>query len=120
MDQSYVVVAGVQVAIVFVLFIVGGIIASKAQPAGQYNAKLMWNIAKTVVVFLPMALAWFAIFCAMFLQAMDLIIPVLVGASAVGLNFILDYGVTSGTFTYLFSKLKVPFVLLYTRLFGAK
>jgi hypothetical protein len=57
MDQSYVVVAGVQVAIVFVLFIVGGIIASKAQPAGQYNAKLMWNIAKTVVVFLPMALA---------------------------------------------------------------
>jgi hypothetical protein len=101
MDQSYVVVAGVQIAIVVVLFIVGGILAAKAAPPGQGNAKLMWDIAKTVVIFLPMALAWFAIFSAMFVQAIDLAIPVLVGVAAVGLNFGIDYGVSTGGFMFI-------------------
>lgn len=110
MDQSYVVVAGVQIAIVLVLFIVGGIVAAKAAPPGQANAKLMWDVAKTVVIFLPMALAWFAIFSAMFLQAMDLAIPVLVGVAAIGLNFVIDFGVSSGSFTFIYSYILSGFM----------
>jgi hypothetical protein len=91
MDVGYAAAVGIQIAIVVVLFIVGGFLASRNVPAGEYNAKFWWSIARTVVIFLPMALAWFGIFCGMFLQAMDLIVPVLVGVFAVGLNFVLDW-----------------------------
>ena len=57
------------------------------------------------MVFLPMALAWFGLFCGMFLQAFDLVLPVIVGVAAVGLNFAIDFGVSSGSFSVLWSYL---------------
>jgi hypothetical protein len=88
MDQSYVVIAGIQVAIVVAMLLVGGFISLKS--ANLSNA-FIWGMARTVVIFLPLALAWFGIFCGMFLQDMNLVIPVLVGVSAVGANFLIDY-----------------------------
>ena len=88
MDQSYVVIAGIQVAIVVAMLLVGGFISLKA---ANLSSTFIWGMARTVVIFLPLALAWFGIFCGMFLQDMNLVIPVLVGVSAVGANFMVDY-----------------------------
>jgi hypothetical protein len=88
MDQSYVIIAGIQVAIVVGMLLVGGFISLKT---ANLSGAFIWGMARTVVIFLPLALAWFGIFCGMFLQDMNLVIPVLVGVSAVGLNFIIDY-----------------------------
>ena len=88
MDQSYVVIAGIQVAIVVVMLLVGSFISLKSANLSQ---AFIWGMARTVVIFLPLALAWFGIFCGMFLQDMNLVIPVLVGVSAVGANFAIDY-----------------------------
>jgi hypothetical protein len=88
MDQSYVVIAGIQVAIVVAMLLVGGFISLKS---ANLSEAFIWGMARTVVIFLPLALAWFGIFCGMFLQDMNLVIPVLVGVSAVGANFGIDY-----------------------------
>ena len=96
MDPAAGAIIGVQVALLAGLGIYLGVAASKNVPAGEYNAKFWWNVARTVVVFLPMALAWFGLFCGLFLQALDLILPVLVGVSAVGLNIFIDAGVNGG------------------------
>jgi len=116
MDPAAAAIIGVQVALLVGLGIYGGVAASKNAPAGEYNAIFWWNIARTVVVFLPMALAWFGLFCGMFLQAIDLIIPVLVGVAAVGLNFAIDFGVSSGSFSVFFSYLFFPFIWLLRRI----
>lgn len=110
MDPAAGAIIGVQVALLAVLGIYGGWQASKNIPVGEYNAKFWWNVARTVVIFLPMALAWFGLFCGLFLQAVDLILPVLVGVSAVGLNIFIDWGVSGG-----FSRLWA-----WIRSFGAK
>lgn len=89
MDSSaYTVIAGIQVAIVAALLLVGGFMSLKSS---NLSGAFVWGLARTVVIFLPMALAWFGLFCGMFLQDMNLVIPVLVGVSAVGLNFTIDY-----------------------------
>jgi hypothetical protein len=105
MDPAAGAILGVQVALLAGLGIYGGVMYFKNVPAGDYNSKLWWNVARTVVVFLPMALAWFGLFCGMFLQAFDLVLPVIVGVAAVGLNFVIDFGVSSGSFSVLWSYL---------------
>ena len=115
MDPAAGAIIGVQVALLAGLAIYGGIAASKNAPAGEYNAKFWWNVARTVVVFLPMALAWFGLFCGMFLQAFDLILPVIVGVAAVGLNFAIDFGVSSGSFSVFFSYVLYPLFWLLRR-----
>ena len=115
MDPAAGAIIGVQVALLAGLGIYLGVAASKNVPAGEYNAKFWWNVARTVVVFLPMALAWFGLFCGLFLQALDLILPVLVGVAAVGLNFGLDFGVSSGSFSVFFSYLLFPLFWILRR-----
>jgi hypothetical protein len=80
-------IAGAQIGIVSLLFLVGGLVAYKT---AELSDKFMWELARTVVIFLPLALAWFGLFSAMFLENMKLVIPVIVGVSAVCLNFIID------------------------------
>ena len=48
------------------------------------------NVAQTVVIFMPLALAWFGIFSAMFLENANLLLPVIVGVAAVGANFAVE------------------------------
>ena len=84
---AYTAVAGLQIAIVVLLVLVGGVISIKS---ANVSAAFIWGLARTVVIFLPMTLAWFSIFCGMFFQDGNLLIPVLVGASAVGVNFMID------------------------------
>jgi len=98
-------IIGLQVVLLVGLGIYGGWTALQNVPAGEYNGKFWWNVARTVVVFLPMALAWFALFCGMFLQSLDLLIPVLVGVFAVGLNFVIDYLADSNILSYVLQKL---------------
>ena len=115
MDPAAAAIIGVQVALLAGLGLYGAIAASKNAPAAEYNAKFWWNVARTVVVFLPMALAWFSLFCGLFLQAFDLVLPVIVGVIAVGLNFAIDFGVSSGSFAVLWSYVIYPFVWLLRR-----
>ena len=115
MDPAAAAIIGVQVALLAVIGIYTGWTVSKNAPAGEYNSKFWWNVARTVVVFLPMALAWFGLFCGMFLQAIDLVLPVIVGVAAIGLNFAIDFGVSSGSFGVLWSYLVFPFVWLLRR-----
>ena len=112
MDPAAAAIIGVQVALLAVIGIYTGWTASKNAPAGEYNSKFWWNVARTVVIFLPMALAWFGLFCGMFLQAIDLVIPVVVGVAAIGLNFAIDFGVSSGSFAVLWSKITSVFLWL--------
>jgi hypothetical protein len=51
----------------------------------------------------------------MFLQAIDLVLPVIVGVAAVGLNFAIDFGVLSGSFAVLWSYLVFPLFWLLRR-----
>jgi ABC-type uncharacterized transport system permease subunit len=115
MDPAAAAIIGVQVALLAGLGIYAGWTVSKNAPVGEYNSKFWWNVARTVVVFLPMALAWFGLFCGMFLQAIDLVLPVIVGVAAVGLNFAIDFGVSSGSFGVLWSYLIYPFIWLLRR-----
>jgi ABC-type uncharacterized transport system permease subunit len=115
MDPAAAAIIGVQVALLAGLGLYGGVMYFKKVGVGEYNSKLWWNVARTVVVFLPMALAWFGLFCGMFLQAIDLILPVIVGVAAVGLNFAIDFGVSSGSFAVLWSYLIYPLVWLLRR-----
>ena len=115
MDPAAAAIIGVQVALLAVIGIYTGWTASKNAPAGEYNSKFWWNVARTVVIFLPMALAWFGLFCGMFLQAIDLVIPVVVGVAAIGLNFAIDFGVSSGSFGVLWSYLIYPLYWLLRR-----
>jgi hypothetical protein len=108
MDPAAAAIIGVQVALLAVIGIYTGWTVSKNAPVGEYNSKFWWNVARTVVVFLPMALAWFGLFCGMFLQAIDLVLPVVVGVAAVGLNFAIDFGVSSGSFGVLWSYIAYP------------
>ena len=80
-------IAVAQISVVATLLLLGSMVAYKTV---DLSDKFMWELARTVVIFLPLALAWFGLFSAMFLENMNLVIPVLVGVSAVGLNFILD------------------------------
>lgn len=84
---TYTFVAGLQLGVVGIALLLGGLVAYKT---AELSDKFMWELARTVVIFLPLALAWFGLFSAMFLENMNLVIPVLVGVSAVGLNFIID------------------------------
>ena len=105
MDPAAAAIIGVQVALLAVIGIYTGWTVSKNAPAGEYNAKFWWNVARTVVVFLPMALAWFGLFCGMFLQAIDLILPVVVGVTAVILNFLIDIAVQNDLWSRITSFL---------------
>lgn len=80
-------IAVAQISIVATVLLLGGLVAYKT---AELSDKFLWEVARTVVIFLPLALAWFGLFSAMFLENMNLVIPVLVGVSAVGLNFIID------------------------------
>lgn len=80
-------IAGAQIGIIALLFLGGGLLAYKT---AELSDKFMWEVARTVVIFLPLALAWFGLFSAMFLENINLVIPVLVGVSAVCANFGLD------------------------------
>jgi hypothetical protein len=117
MDPAAAAIIGVQVALLAVIGIYTGWTVSKNAPAGEYNAKFWWNVARTVVVFLPMALAWFSLFSGMFLQAIDLVLPVIVGVAAVGLNFGIDFGLSSGGFGAIWSRI-VSFFLWIGSKFG--
>jgi xanthosine utilization system XapX-like protein len=83
----YTFVAGLQVGIVAILLLLGVFVGYKT---ADMSDKVMWELARTVVIFLPLALAWFGLFSAMFLENINLVIPVLVGVSAVCANFIID------------------------------
>jgi hypothetical protein len=117
MDSGAGIIIGVQIAILVGVGIYGGWMSSKNAPVGEYNAKFWWNVGRTVVVFLPMALAWFGMFCGLFFQAFDLMIPVIVGVGSVGLNFGLDFGMSSGGFGAIWSAI-VSFFLFIGRKFG--
>jgi hypothetical protein len=80
-------IAGAQIGIVALLLLGGGVVAYKI---ADLSDKFMWELARTVVIFLPLALAWFGLFSAMFLENMKLVIPVIVGVSAVCANILLD------------------------------
>jgi hypothetical protein len=80
-------IAGAQLGVVAIALLMGGMLAYKTV---DLSDKFMWELARTVVIFLPLALAWFGLFSAMFLENINLVIPVLVGVSAVCLNFGLD------------------------------
>jgi len=73
-----------------------------AVSAKQMTDQYIWKIAQTVVIFMPLALAWFGIFSAMFLENVNLLLPVLVGVTAVGFNLIVDkvmsYLISEGKF----------------------
>lgn len=84
---TYTFVAGLQLGVVAIALLFGGVMAYKA---AELSDKFMWELARTVVIFLPLALAWFGLFSAMFLENMNLVIPVLVGVSAVCANFGID------------------------------
>ena len=85
MDTTYGAIIIVQVVIVLSALLFGGALYVKKAPAES-----IWYVAKVVVLTLPMALSWFGVLSAMFLEQLILIVPILVGVSAVGLNFILD------------------------------
>jgi hypothetical protein len=83
----YTFIAGLQIGVVAIALLMAGTLAYKA---AELSDKFMWELARTVVIFLPLALAWFGLFSAMFLENMNLVIPVLVGVSAVCANFVID------------------------------
>ena len=83
----YTLFAGLQLGVAAIALLMGGMVAYKTV---DLSDKFMWELARTVVIFLPLALAWFGLFSAMFLENINLVIPVLVGVSAVCLNFGLD------------------------------
>jgi hypothetical protein len=88
MDSGlYTLAAGAQIGVVAIALGLGAMVAYKT---AELSDKFLWELARTVVIFLPLALAWFGLFSAMFLENMNLVIPVLVGVSAVGLNFVID------------------------------
>jgi len=84
---TYTFFAGAQIGIVGIALLLGGLVAYKT---AELSDKFMWELARTVVIFLPLALAWFGLFSAMFLENMNLVIPVLVGVSAICANFVID------------------------------
>lgn len=84
---TYTFFAGAQLGIVGIALLFGGVLAYKT---AELSDKFMWEVARTVVIFLPLALAWFGLFSAMFLENINLVIPVLVGVSAVCANFVID------------------------------
>jgi hypothetical protein len=84
---TYTIVAGAQLGVVAIVLLMGGMVAYKT---AELSDKFMWELARTVVIFLPLALAWFGLFSAMFLENINLVIPVLVGVCAVGANFAID------------------------------
>jgi len=83
----YTFIAGLQLGGVAIALLLGGVAGYKTV---DLSDKFMWELARTVVIFLPLALAWFGLFSAMFLENMNLVIPVLVGVSAVCANFVID------------------------------
>jgi len=84
---TYTFFAGLQLGVVAIALLLGGMVAYKT---AELSDKFMWELARTVVIFLPLALAWFGLFSAMFLENINLVIPVLVGVSAVCANFAID------------------------------
>jgi ribose/xylose/arabinose/galactoside ABC-type transport system permease subunit len=90
METGYAAFAGLQIALVALGLLVSGVYVLKTE---ALSSKFIWNIARTVVVFLPLALSWFGLFSAMFFQDINLALPVVVGVCAVCLNFILDKAV---------------------------
>ena len=84
---AYTFVAGLQIGVVGIALLLGGLVFYKT---AELSDKFMWELARTVVIFLPLALAWFGLFSAMFLENVNLVIPVLVGVSAVCANFGID------------------------------
>jgi hypothetical protein len=91
--RAYTGIAATQVALIVGALLVGGFFTLKS---ADYTAKFLWNLARTVVIFLPMALAWFGLFSSMFFQDMNLAIPVIVGVCAVSFNFMIDLFVYKG------------------------
>jgi hypothetical protein len=85
---SYGTIAAIQIAVVVVLMVIGGWMSLKSK---DLSDSFILKVAQTVVIFLPLALAWFGIFSALFLQNLNLLLPVLVGVSAVGFNLIIDF-----------------------------
>ena len=93
METGYAVFAGIQIALVALGLLVVGVYEVKTE---ALSSKFIWNTARTVVVFLPLALSWFGLFSAMFFQDINLALPVVVGVCAVCLNFMLDILVFQG------------------------
>jgi hypothetical protein len=81
-------IAAIQIGIVVLMMIVGSWLSLKNN---ELSDKFIMNVAQTVVIFLPLALAWFGIFSALFLQNLNLILPILTGVAAVGANIGIDF-----------------------------
>jgi hypothetical protein len=86
---AYGTIAAIQIALV-----VGGMVAVSWLSLKQNDLSdaFILKVAQTVVIFLPLALAWFGIFSALFLQNMNLVLPILTGVAAVGANLLIDAG----------------------------
>lgn len=80
------IIAIVQFVLVGVFMILGGFVAISTDKDGKY----VWQIAKVVVLYLPVSLGMFTVFAAMFFQNANLMVGLLVGVFAVLLNFMLD------------------------------
>jgi hypothetical protein len=85
---TYAVIAAVQIGIVVLMLLIGSWLSLKNN---DLSDQFILKVAQTVVIFLPLALAWFGIFSALFLQNMNLLLPILTGVAAVGANIGIDF-----------------------------
>jgi hypothetical protein len=85
---SYVTIAAIQIALVVLGTVIAGWMSLKNK---DLSDSFILKVAQTVVIFLPLALAWFGIFSALFLQNMNLLLPILTGVAAVGANIGIDF-----------------------------
>ena len=67
--------------------------------------EVLWAIAGTVVIYLPLALAWFGVMAAMFFENGNLMIGVVVGLCAIIVNYLIDYLIFKSNFP-LFARIK--------------
>ena len=86
---TYAVIAAVQLGIGVLMLWIGSWLSLKNN---DLSDQFILKVAQTVVIFLPLALAWFGIFSALFLQNMNLLLPILTGVAAVGANILVDAG----------------------------
>jgi len=92
--------------------LVGGYFGVKADGEGQY----LWQIAKMVVLYIPISLGMFTVFAAMFFENTNIMVGLLVGIIAMILNYLLDGLVFRGGFSQLKDGLSRVKVNLYGRL----
>lgn len=87
MDAS----AGTVLAVINFIIILGGLtfagyFGAKTDGEGRY----LWQIAKMVVLYIPISLGMFTVFAAMFFENTKIIVGLLVGMVAIILNYLLD------------------------------